>query len=196
VTYRVTSQHAGPRTVILEHPIEAGHVLAPAQAPAPIESTASAHRFRVNVGLRSSAELTVRTQKPEQSTIAIDSRLSRDQLAVWLRERRMDTALEQAVAPVIAAFEAVQRLADRAARIDDEVERIFADQERVRENLGTLGQGPDESALRLRYVQRLEQQEQRLDTLRAEKTQVETAQDEARRRVELLVKDLVVDRSL
>jgi hypothetical protein len=105
-----------------------------------------------------------------QSTIAIDSRLSRDQLAVWLRERRIDAALEQAVAPVIAAFEAVQRLADRGARIDDEVERIFADQERVRENLGTLGQGPDESALRLRYVQRLEQQEKRLDALRAEKT--------------------------
>ena len=91
---------------------------------------------------------------------------------------------------------AVQRQANRAAKIDGEVKQIFTDQERVRENLAKLGSGPDASALRLRYVQQLEQQETRLESLRAEKGRVDTAQAEAEKRVDQLVKDLVIDRAL
>ena len=32
VAYRITSQHARPRTVLVEHPIEASYVLAPSQS--------------------------------------------------------------------------------------------------------------------------------------------------------------------
>ena len=196
VTYVVNSQHARPRTVILEHPIEAEYTLAPGHTPMAVESTALAHRFRVTVGPRSTTELVVRTQKPEQTTIAIDDRMSRDQVALWLRERRIDGSIEQALAPVIEGFEEVRRLANRGAKIDDEVKRIFEDQGRVRENLAKLGQGADEAALRLRYVRQLEDQEKRLEGLRAEKGRVDTAQSDAERRVDQLVKDLAVDRPL
>ncbi len=196
VTYVVNSQHARPRIVILEHPIEAQFTLAPGHTPMAVESTASAHRFRVTVGPRSTTELVVRTQKPEQTTIAIDDRMSRDQIALWLRERRIDGTIEQALAPVIEGFEEVRRLANRGAKIDDEVKRIFEDQGRVRENLAKLGQGADEAALRLRYVRQLEDQEKRFDGLRAEKARVDTAQSDAERRVDQLVKDLAVDRTL
>jgi len=196
VAYRVSSQHARPRTVLVEHPIEASYVLAPSQAPMPVESTAGAYRFRLVVAPRSTTDLTVLTQKPEQTTIAIDSRLTRDQLTLWLRERRIDAAMEQAVARVIEAFEEVQRLGSRGTKIDEEVKRIFTDQERVRENLAKLGQGPDESALRLRYVQQLAQQETRLEALRAERTRIDAAQADAEKRVDQMVKDLVIDRAL
>jgi len=196
VTYVVNSQHARPRIVILEHPIEAQFTLAPGHTPMAVESTASAHRFRVTVGPRSTTELVVRTQKPEQTTIAIDNRMTRDQIVLWLRERRIDGTIEQALAPVIEGFEEVRRLANRGAKIDDEVKRIFEDQGRVRENLAKLGQGADEAALRLRYVRQLEDQEKRFDGLRAEKARVDTAQSDAERRVDQLVKDLAVDRTL
>ena len=196
VAYRVSSQHARPRTVLVEHPIEASYVLAPSQAPMPVESTAGAYRFRLVVAPRSTTDLTVLTQKPEQTTIAIDSRLTRDQLTLWLRERRIDAAMEQAVTRVVEAFEEVQRLGSRGTKIDEEVKRIFTDQERVRENLAKLGQGPDESALRLRYVQQLAQQETRLEALRAERTRIDAAQADAEKRVDQMVKDLVIDRAL
>ncbi len=196
VAYRVTSQHGRPRTVLIEHPIEPSYVLAPSQAPTPVESTAGVHRFRLVVAPRSTTDLTVLTQKPEQTTIAIDSRLTRDKLTLWLRERRIDAAMEQAVARVVEAFEEVQRLGSRGTKIDEEVKRIFTDQERVRENLAKLGQGPDESALRLRYVQQLAQQETRLEALRVEKVTIDSAQADAEKRVDKLVKDLVIDRAL
>jgi len=45
-------------------------------------------------------------------------------------------------------------------------------------------------------VRQLEEQEKRLDGLRAEKARVDTAQSDAERRVDQLVKDLAVDRTL
>jgi hypothetical protein len=195
VVYRATSQHATPRTVVIEHPVEPHYALVAGHAP-PMESTASFHRFRITVPARSSRELVVRTEKPEQTTVAIDSRLGRDRIALWVRERRIDAATERSLAPVIDGFEEIQGLATRAARIDDEVKTLFLDQTRVRENLAKLGQGPEESTLRLRYVRRLEEQEQRLDALRADKTRLDAARIDAERRVDQLLKSLVIDRAL
>jgi hypothetical protein len=196
MAYRLTSRHGTPRTVLVEHPIEPSYALAPGQSPKPAESTAGAHRFRLVVPPRSTADLTVLTQKPEETSIAIDSRLSREQLTLWLRERRIDASMEKAIAPIVEAFEEVQRQGSRGTKIDDEVKRIFADQERVRENLAKLGGGPDAAALRLRYVQQLEQQETRLDGLRAEKNRADVAQADADKRVDQLLKALVIDRTL
>jgi hypothetical protein len=194
--YVVESQHQAPRTVIIEHPLGTDYALAAGHAPAPVESAPTWHRFRVTVQPRSSAELTVRTERPEVTTVALDSRLRRDQLALWLKQRRIDAATERALAPVVQGFEEVAELARRGGTIDEEVKRLFEDQGRMRETLGKLGQTPEESALRARYVRRLEEQEQRLDTLRAEKRRLDTAQADAEKRVDQLLKTLAIDRSL
>src|SRR5207247_4566187 len=112
---------------------------APRQSLHPAESTAGPHRFRLVLPPRSTADLTVLTQKPEETTIAIDSRLTREQLALWLRERRIDPSMEPAIGRIIEAFEAVQRQATRGAKIDEEVKQIFTDQDHVRENRAKLG---------------------------------------------------------
>lgn len=196
VMYSVNNRGSRSRSVVIEHPTQPQYVLATNQIPAPVESTAAVYRFRVGTPARSGVELTVRTQKPETQTTAIDSRLGREQLRIWVRERRIDASVEQVLAPVVESFEEIQQLANSGAKVDEETKRIFEDQARVREMLGKLGQTPEEAALRLRYVQQLVQQEKRLETLRAEKSRLDTAQADAERRVDQLVKNLTLDRAL
>ena len=81
-------------------------------------------------------------------------------------------------------------VADRQARINDltrqldaldsEQSTIFKDQERVRENLQRLGQSPEESSLRQRYIRQLDSQENRIAAIKTDKEKFESERSSAR----------------
>jgi septal ring factor EnvC (AmiA/AmiB activator) len=69
---------------------------------------------------------------------------------------------------VIARKSELARISDEISTRQGEVERIGADQERVRENMKSLKGSAEEKQLVQRYVKQLDEQETRLEALHKE----------------------------
>lgn len=182
-TYTVRNEDAAPRDVIIEHPIRDGWTLSKGTI-APVESTATQHRFRVTVAPAASAALKVDEVHPVETRVAVTN-LNSQQVALVLRGRNLDPSVEPQLQAVLAASREVARLQAESTARRGEVERIGQDQARIRENLEALKGSAEERQLVARYTRQLNEQEDRLDVLRRDieslEGQVKAAQQELAR---------------
>ena len=73
---------------------------------------------------------------------------------------------------------------------DDETEKIFDDQQRLRENLKALKGSAEERALTQRYTQQLADQETRLETLKRESADFQAKSDQAQKDLDAMIQNL------
>ena len=192
-TYTVRNNDDRARTVIIEHPVQAGWEMVNTSPPA--ETTSSYHRFRVPAKPKTTNDLTVSEQRPQQTTYSIRN-ISPDQISVWLRQRSIDPEIEEALAGLVAKQNEINAISKRASILQKEQSEIFRDQERLRGNLQRLRQTPEEASLRQRYIRQLEAQEDRLEVLRRERERLETEQTKAQQEMDELLQGLTMDRKL
>ncbi|MGA3043354.1 MAG: hypothetical protein ABSF54_21480, partial [Bryobacteraceae bacterium] len=74
-----------------------------------------------------------------------------------------------------------------------ETEKIYDDQQRLRENMKALKGSPEEKALVQRYVQQLNTQESRLEDLRKEIAQLEAKISSAQADLDHMIEGLSFD---
>ncbi len=192
-TYTVRNNDAKPRTVILEHPVRAGWELT--DTAEPVESSANFHRFRVEVKPKQTVEFAVREENPQQTTYALTN-ITPEQITLWVRQRAIDREIEKALQRIVAKKNEINELNQQIQALEREQNEIFRDQERVRNNLARLGRTPEEANLRLRYIRQLEQQENRLGALRAERARLEDARAAAQKQLDEMLQSLAFDRKL
>ncbi len=190
-TYTVRNEDTTARSMVIEHPVRPEWKLA-ADAPKPEETSSDYYRFRATVEPKKTATLTVTESHPLQTTYALTN-LDDNQIELFLRQKsinqRVEAELRKIVAQrsVLAGFEAEIR-----AR-QEQIKRIFEDQQRVRENLKALKGSAEEKQLTQRYTRQLDQQESQLDALRAEIAQLEQQRDAARNELNRMAQELVLD---
>ena len=124
------------------------------------------------------------------------SSVTPDQVEVWVRDRFIDPETERQLGAITARQAEIVDLGQRIAALEKEQNDIFRDQERVRQNLERLGQGPDEAALRLRYIRQLDSQENRITAMKGEREKLEAERAAAERKLGELIAGLTVDRAL
>jgi hypothetical protein len=163
--YTVRNDDTTAREVVIEHPVRAGWSLTGTAKP--VESTETAHRFRLTAAPGATATLTVAEVRPIDSRVGVTT-LSDDQITLILRGRNVAAGIE----PQLRAIAAKSREVAQAQRANTdrqaEVRRIGEDQTRVRENLKALKGSEAEKALVERYTRQLGTQEDRLEVLRKE----------------------------
>jgi hypothetical protein len=130
-TYTLRNADAQPRTVIIEHPVRSGYQLKGSATP--IETTADWIRFRVPVGPKQTATLVVEERLPTQTTYAL-SEITMDRTALWVQQRGINTMIEDSLKVVSAKRAAVSELESRKSTLDEESDKIYEDQQRLREN--------------------------------------------------------------
>jgi hypothetical protein len=186
-SYAFRNEDAQPRTIIVEHPARAGWQLR--SGPKPEETTPGVHRFRVKIEPKQTAELAIEESRPVETRYEITS-LTDDHLRLFLTQRSINAEIEAALAGILERKRAIATLDAQIAERDAEIEHIFEDQERLRENLKALGGRREERVLAERYTRQLDQQESRLETLRREgaalRRQRASAQEELSREIESL----------
>ncbi|MBI2956590.1 MAG: DUF4139 domain-containing protein [Acidobacteria bacterium] len=192
-TYTIRNNDEKARMVIVEHPVRAGWTLTGTAAPA--ESSANFHRFRVEARAKTTTDFVVREEKPEEVTYALRN-VTPEQIALWVRQRAIDAEIERALQRLMAKKNEIDDLNQRIGQLEAEQNAIFRDQERVRENLGRLGRTPEEASLRQRYINQLEEQENRLGALRAERAKLEDQRAQAQRELDQMLENLTFDRKL
>ena len=191
--YTVRNEETSPRILILEHPIRNDWKLAADLAPE--EQSATAYRFRIEVPSKQTKTFTVDETRPTVTQYALTN-LTLAQIEAFTTERELTPEIESSLRQIIAQKDAISKLdADLKSKQAD-VDRIFQDQERLRENMKALKGTPEEKALVQRYTGELNDQEMRLGTLRTEISNLETAQKQAQQDLDATIEKLTFDTNL
>jgi hypothetical protein len=192
--YLVHDDDATARTVLIEHPLLNGWILS-TDTPKPDETTSSAYRFKVPVDAKDSATLVVRESKPVATNYQIGG-IDEDQLKLFIGQKSINPEVEAAFRKIIEQKAKVAALEDESTKRDDESKAIYDDQQRIRENLKALKGSPEERTLTQRYTKQLDDQENRLQALQRESTDLEKQHDEAQTELDKMIDSLTLDASI
>ena len=160
--YQFANKSQRARTLYVERARDHGWELVTPERP--YETTPSSYRFRTEIAATGVTDVVVEERREVSSTIGLAS-VTPDLVAEYRSARYIDDS-------VFAALERVIALKNRAAAIDrdaglvnGELGAIATDQQRIRENLKSIGEGHDEKRLRTTLVEKLLAQERRLEEL-------------------------------
>ena len=153
------------------------------------ESAPGLHRFAVEVGPGQEAAVETTQSQTASTQLALTS-FSLEQI---IRYHRTGSVSDE----VLAAFRgyaerraAVDDLERRIQGLDAETNRLSQDQERVRRLMGSLSR---QDALHGRYLETLEQHEDRLEAIRGERAETQTLRDQRQSELNEYVRSLRVE---
>jgi hypothetical protein len=189
-TYTFRNEDNAPRMVIVEHPSRSGFELR--SDVRPIETTAGWIRFRLPVAAKETASLMVEEARPIQTTYALGE-ITDDQVGALVRQRSINKDLEGALRRIIVQKKVVQDLEKEKSDADDAMDKIFDDQQRLRENMKALKGSADERTLLQRYTRQLNEQEDKLESLRKAVAQLDAQVDKAQATLDQAIQELVFD---
>jgi predicted nucleic acid-binding Zn-ribbon protein len=150
---------------VIEHPNRQGWQLT--SAAKPDETAPTVYRFKVAVPAKATTTMAVEEKRVLDTTYRV-ANVTDDQVAVLVRERSLSPEVEQALRAVLAKKAEVGTVGTEILGRNNEIEQIFKDQERLRENLKALGGKSEEKSLVGRYTRQLDEQETRLSVLKRE----------------------------
>jgi len=144
------------------------------------------------VGAKQTATLVVDEARLEQTAYQV-SNVTDEQVALFVREKSIHPSIEAALRRVLAQKEVRANLASQKDSREAEMNEIFDDQQRLRENMKALRGSAEEKALLERYTQQLNEQENRLTALRKESEQLEAQQTSAQSSLDRMIEELAFD---
>ena len=192
--YTVRNDDTTPRTVLIEHPLRTGWLLAGDNAK-PDETTSAVYRFRVKVDPKDSTIFAVRESRPLESTFALTN-LTEDQIKLFLQQKSISPEVEAAFRKIVEQKNRVAAVDAEIASRDDETQKIYDDQQRLRENLKALKGSAEERALTQRYTQQLADQETRLQSLQRESADLQTKRDKEQAELDRMIQTLSLDATI
>jgi len=193
-TYTVRNEDASQRTLIIEHPVRPGWSLSQ-DTLRPEETTVSTYRFRVIIAPKQAATLEIKESHPIETRVELTN-LTDDQLALMIKDGAVTAEVEQALRKILSQKDTVTALDSEAEKRGQEIESIYNDQQRLRENLKALKGSAEEKALTQRYTQQLSDQETRLDKLNVEKTDFQRKSADAQEQLDKMIEELAIEATL
>jgi hypothetical protein len=186
-TYTFNSKSDREQVVYLDHPRNSADWTL-IDTVKPHETTENYWRFRFPLPPNTATKFVVQEQQTAQQTFRLAD-ISDKQLGVWVAARYLDKPTEKALKGVLAQRVQVIRIEEKLAQLNDERNKIHAEQKRIRENLGALGDRTSEKTLRERFVATLDKQEDRLAEIAKEEEKHRADRDAAREKLnDLLAK--------
>ena len=189
--YTIRNSDTTPRQVVIEDPSHEGWDLV-VDGPKPEETTASFHRFRVNVGPASTAELKVEAYHPIDSSYALNN-LTQPEIEVFTNQGRVTPAMQEAFQKILAEKNEIGDLDAQVQTRKQELDAITTDQARLRENMKALKGSAEEKALLQRYTRQLDQQEDRLAALKNQMDDLRNKRTTADQELNRMVQGVVLD---
>jgi hypothetical protein len=192
-TYTIRNRDTAARTVVIEHPARTGWKLTDDQTPA--ESSASFHRFRLSLEPKKTTTLTVKEYRPILNSYQLTN-VTDDQIKYFLVEKMINIETERVLRKVILQKNDIAQLDATIAGRKTQISGISDDQQRVRENMKALKGSAEEKALVERYVKELNEQEDRMQSLRHEITDLQQKRESAQKALNETVEALQMEVTL
>jgi len=191
--YTLHNADAQPRQVVIERAAREGWKLE--EGAKPEETTASFLRFRVAVGPGKTEELRIEERHPEDTEYEL-SDLDDNQVTLIAQQNQITPALQDVFKRVLAQKNQVSSLETQMQARRNEVTAIGTDQARVRENMKVLKGSPEERALLQRYTKQLDSQEDRLNILAKEISDLQAQHDKADEELDQMIQQITMDENL
>ena len=192
-TYRLRNTDSEPRDVVVEHPVREGWKLAKDLKPE--ETTASFYRFRVKVEPSRTATLKIDEFELIESKLALVN-VTDEQIKLFFSQKSIKPEVEQALRGIIQQKNEIAGLDQEIQGRQGQVNSINQDQQRLRENMKALKGSAEEKALLQRYTHELNDQEDKLESVRADMTKLELRRAEKRQQLDRMLQELTVDEDL
>ena len=138
------------------------------------------------------AELPVEEYHPLDTSYQLNN-LNNDQVVLLTQQGRMTPALQDVFRRVLDQQNQVGALATQLQSHQQEVESITKDQVRLRENMKALKGSAEEKALLQRYTHQLDSQEDRLNTLNKEISDLQEKHTQAQQLLDRMVQEITLD---
>ncbi|MGH9859749.1 MAG: hypothetical protein ACRD5F_06975, partial [Candidatus Acidiferrales bacterium] len=190
-TYTIRNEDTSPRSLVIEHPVRVDYKLAE-DAPKPEETSTGFYRFRAAVEPKATAKFTVTEIKPLETRYLLTD-MTDNLIALFLQQKSINARVEQELRKVVAQRWVVGKHEAEIRGRQEQVQQIFNDQQRVRENMKALKGSSEEKQLLQRYTRQLDQQESQLDALRTEIAGLEQKRDAARDELNHMTQELTLD---
>ncbi len=188
--YTVRNSNTEARDVIIEHPVRAGWKLTSDAQPE--ETSASFYRFRLKVAPSQTGTLKVDEVHSIQSTIAL-SNMSDDYIKVLVSDSAMKPETVQALQKIVQQKNVMVGLDNQIKDRQQQITSINEDQGRLRENMKALKGSVEEKALLQRYTKELNDQEDKLQAVRAEIASLEQQRSKAKEQLDKMMMELTLD---
>ncbi len=159
-TYTVRNTDSRGKKLVIEHPVRLEWKLAEGVKPA--ETTAQHYRFRLDLPARETAKLRVEEEYEISSSIAVTN-LTPELLATFVRNKALSPEAQKQLEQLFALKEQIAATQKEAAARQEEVNELFRDQERLRQNIYNLNNVPGQQAQVNAYAAKLAAQEKELD---------------------------------
>ena len=189
-TYTIRNRDTSPRTVIIEHPARTGWKLVDGVEPA--ESSASYHRFRLTADPKKTTTLAVKEYHPISKRYALTN-VTDSVIEYFVNQNTINTEVEKALRRVVEQKNAIAALDAEVASRKAQISSISEDQQRVRENMKALKGSSEEKALVERYARELNQQEDQVQSLQHEISDLQQKRDAAQKTLNEMIEGLQLE---
>jgi hypothetical protein len=189
--YTFASKAEREQTLYLDHPRDAGGWKL-REGLKPHETTENYWRFKLALPPNATTTFAVVQQQTLAQSFGL-SDITDKQLSAWIAAKYLDRPTEKALREALAQRQQVSAIEQKLAEVNEERNRIHAEQKRIRDNLGSLGDRASEKELRERFVRTLGQQEDRLEAIAREEKALQADRDAARARLDALVGGLEIE---
>ena len=191
--YTIRNRDEAKRTVVIEHPARNGWKLMDGEKPE--ESTASYHRFRVEVEPKKTTKLVVKEYQPVMNEYQLVN-VTDDQIKYFLSQRTINPEVEAALRKVAAQKATIAGMDAQIGARKAQMASIGEDQQRVRENMKALKGSAEEKQLVERYARELNEQEDKVQTLQREITELKQKKDAAQKELDDMVEGMTLEARL
>ncbi|MEM7226883.1 MAG: DUF4139 domain-containing protein [Pseudomonadota bacterium] len=172
--YRIKAPATEGRRLLIEHPRRPGWELVAPPAEE-VEVSEQDYRIAAEIDAGTEALLQVTLERPRLQAIRL-ANLSGAQLAAYAENGELDPKLRAAIAEIGTLRGHIEQLDRRLGQLNQERDRIFQEQKRIRDNLSRI---PKDSDLYRRYITKLDEQEDQLEEINRDFQETQAARDKA-----------------
>ena len=137
----------------------------------PAETTANAYRFEVKLGPDSTEKFPVTEERVYDTTTAVSS-LQPDVLLSYVQNKALSDAARRQLQQVIDLKRQIVDADNQIRQLETNVNDMFRDQERVRQNIQSLNQVSGQQDQVQRYARALATQESQLAAMRDKESEL------------------------
>jgi hypothetical protein len=160
-TYTIKNVDQKAKTLIIEHPARQGYTLLDRK---PAERTANAYRFEIKLAPAVEEKFAVNEERVYDSSTQVAS-LTPDILASYIQNRTLSDASRKQLESIATLKRQIAATDSEARRAESDVASIARDQERIRQNIGSLNQVSGQQQQVQTYARQLASQEARIAAL-------------------------------
>jgi chaperonin cofactor prefoldin len=161
-TYTIRNVDQKPKTLMLEHPIRSDYKLLKLK---PAETTTSAYRFEIKLAGGATEKFPVAEERVYETSVALVN-VNPDFLLSYTENKVLSDAARKQLERIIEQKGAIAANDADIRRTDEGLNEVVRDEQRVRDNIGSLNRVSGQQELVQKYARQLAEQETKIASLR------------------------------